>query len=155
MHISKALVRGLVLSLIAACSAHAQGIVQARSDVPAEIVLNGQLMGVTPLDIARLQPGIHEIRLHAIGRGENKTYSITVPEGVASQSHIQGSFGPLVEQPVVLHPVLQPRATITHQPLPTHRCRRSRSCRSRAHLIDTTIPRLSWCAAVSLRHTRL
>jgi hypothetical protein len=118
VHISKTLVRGLVLSLIAVCAAHAQGTVQARSDVPAEVVLNGQLMGVTPIDIASLQPGIHEIRLHAIGRDEHKTYSISVPVGVASQSHIQGSFGavyvpPVVVQPVVVRPVvIRPRGYI-------------------------------------------
>lgn len=114
MQLSKWIVLGIII--LQPLAAHADGLVHARSDVTAEVVLNGQLMGTTPLDIARLQPGSHEIRLHALGRDDYKVYSVSVPAGVHSESTVAGSFGPQV---VVIHRPA-PRPIILEQRVVQH-----------------------------------
>ena len=72
--------KSLVLSflVLVPTSATALGIVEARADVPSEVYLDGQLMGTTPLDIQQVQPGAHEIQMHALGRDDSRAYTLSV-----------------------------------------------------------------------------
>lgn len=67
----------LVLVVLAG-TARADGIVQARSDVPAKVFVDGAFVGTTPIDVVIPRRGNHEVRFRARG-GTTQSFFVQVP----------------------------------------------------------------------------
>jgi hypothetical protein len=76
-----------------------------------QVILDGNLMGVTPLHIANLSPGYHQVELYSPGY-RNKTEPVTV---IAGQTmHISADYSPLqTPAPETSIPSLTPEMTPT------------------------------------------
>lgn len=68
----------LTLVLVTA-TARADALIQARADVPARVFVDGRPVGVTPVDIAVIQRGEHEIRFRAFGSHRDQAFVVRVP----------------------------------------------------------------------------
>lgn len=67
----------LVLVVLAG-AASADGVVQARSDVPARVFVDGAFVGNTPIDVVIPRRGQHEVRFRARG-GADQRFFVQVP----------------------------------------------------------------------------
>lgn len=83
--------RFIMITLLLVCFAQAAdaGTIQARSDVPARVFLDGEFVGRTPVDIPRVR-GRHGITLRA--RGQELSYNV-VAGGRGHVSRISANFG--------------------------------------------------------------
>ena len=108
---NRSTIAALVALALSPAFAFAETTIQARADVPSTIIMDGVVMGTTPMDIARVKRGEHDIRFVAVGTDLEQAFHISVPHHSTSFTPIAVEFGPvavvrpatvLVEQPVIV-----------------------------------------------------
>jgi hypothetical protein len=94
----------------AASSAHVTAV------EPAEVFLDGEPIGSTPLHIARLDPGTHQIQVRATTTRRTQQFTLQIPSGVSVDRDFHADFstglaltppavGPLAVSPLAPAPV--------------------------------------------------
>ena len=104
----------------------ADALIRARSDVPATVYVDGQRVGVTPLDIAAVHRGQHEVLFRAHRTGLEQAYVVSVPRHgriattVAAQFALAAGCHPApvvsIAPVIVSRPVVIARAPIVVRP---------------------------------------
>lgn len=110
-------IRTLCSALIVALTpalAMADMVIQARSDVPASVIMDGTVLGNAPLDITRVHRGDHEIRFHALGTGLEQAFNVSVPNHAHGVTPVAAAFGAVVPRAVT---VVEPAPVIVERPV--------------------------------------
>jgi len=70
----------VILSLVSVPSwAVDWGKLKIRSDVPARVSMDGRDLGVTPINVHKVESGTHYIHARALRSGRSETIEIKVP----------------------------------------------------------------------------
>jgi hypothetical protein len=112
-------IRTLVLALTAVLTpalAMADTVIQARSDVPATVIMDGTVLGQSPLDITKVRHGDHEIRFRALGTGLEQAFNVAVPHNAHGLTPVAAEFGPVLPAPQQVT-VVEPAPVIVERPV--------------------------------------
>lgn len=94
----------LVAILLGSRSLWAEGTLEVVSSPPAEVYLDTERIGQTPLTASGVAPGDHELLIENPATGETKTYLFHVPRSVHVSKRIEVDFGPAPGTVVYLPP---------------------------------------------------
>lgn len=86
---------GLVLPVTAQAST-----IQARSEVPATVIMDGTPIGTTPINITAVAAGDHELAFQAIGTRVMRAYRVHVPYDASITTTVAADF--VNQAPVVV-----------------------------------------------------
>lgn len=99
----------LAFGLVLPCTASAASMIQARSEIPATVIMDGTPMGNTPLNISAVTPGDHEIAFQELGSRTMRAYRVRIPYDAQVTTTVAADFtnhGPVVVEamPIVAAP---------------------------------------------------
>jgi len=108
----------LVALLMTPTAVVAGGTVQARANLPATVFLDGAIAGTTPLDLTRIAPGEHEVRMVCLATSEVRSYALTVPRRVSIKKELRAMFSPFGPPPAAVQvvEVVAPRPVVVATP---------------------------------------
>ena len=99
----------LALALAVPAALSAATLIQARSDVPAVVIMDGTVMGEAPINISQVAPGDHEIAFQQLGTPRDasvmRAYRVRVPDNASMTTTVAADFsnrGPLIVEAMPL-----------------------------------------------------
>ena len=99
----------LVLSLAMLAPCAQASVIQARSEIPATVIMDGTPMGPAPLNISQVAPGDHELAFRSMETGAIRAYRVSMPFDATISTTVLADFtntGPVVVEamPIVAAP---------------------------------------------------
>lgn len=92
-----------LLALALASTAAADARVQVSADVPAEVRVNGEFVGNTPLRVTGLAPGLHRIDLRDPASGQGQSFQVRSPRTATVEKSLHGTFYTARRAPAVTY----------------------------------------------------